>query len=209
MNLYILRKILEIPAILIAFTFHEYAHAVVADRLGDKTPRFQGRLSLNPLVHIDIIGFIMILIVGFGWAKPTEVNPGAFKNYYKDDLKVSLAGPIANLLVAIVFGIGYSIVSKFFGTSDVSLYIQLLLYVVVDINCMLFIFNLLPIPGLDGFHVLRDIFPKFFYNISDSLYRYQLIILVVLVFPIYRGYSLISIVLSGPVDALTRLLTSF
>ena len=85
----ILNKILMIPAILLAFTFHEYAHAITADRLGDKTPRFQGRLTLNPIVHIDPMGFLLILLVGFGWAKPVQTNPSAYKNYYKDDLKVS------------------------------------------------------------------------------------------------------------------------
>src|SRR5665647_1476491 len=101
----ILDKILMIPAILLAFTFHEYAHAITADRLGDKTPRFQGRLTLNPIAHIDPIGFILILIMGFGWAKPVQTNPSAFKNYYKDDLKVSVAGPIANLILGFLFAI--------------------------------------------------------------------------------------------------------
>ncbi len=98
----ILNMILMIPGMLIAFTFHEYAHAYVADKLGDKTPRFQGRLTLNPIAHIDPIGFIAVLIFSFGWAKPVQTNPSAYKNYHKDDLKVSLAGPIANFLVAIV-----------------------------------------------------------------------------------------------------------
>ena len=76
----IINKILLIPGILLAFTFHEYAHAFVADRLGDNTPRFQGRLTFNPLAHIDILGFIAIMIFGFGWAKPVQVNPRAFIN---------------------------------------------------------------------------------------------------------------------------------
>ena len=109
----ILGKILMIPAILLAFTFHEYAHAITADRLGDKTPRFQGRLTLNPIAHIDPIGFILILIAGFGWAKPVETNPSAYKNYYKDDLKVSIAGPIANLILGIIFAILTVMFAKF------------------------------------------------------------------------------------------------
>ena len=102
MNISIYEKLIIIPAIIIAFTFHEYAHAKVADKLGDKTPRFQGRLTLNPAKHIDPIGFILVLIMGFGWAKPVETNPSMFKDYYKDDLKVSLAGPMMNLLLSIV-----------------------------------------------------------------------------------------------------------
>ena len=99
--------IFMIPAILIGFTFHEYAHAKVADKLGDKTPRFQGRLNLNPINHLDPLGTLLILFCGIGWAKPVQVNPSAFKNYYKDDLKVSIAGPIANLIVAFIGTILY------------------------------------------------------------------------------------------------------
>ena len=105
--------ILTIPAILIGFTFHEYAHAKMADKLGDKTPRFQGKLTLNPFVHIDPLGFLFILIAGIGWAKPVETNPSAFKRYYKDDLKVSLAGPIANFIVAVVAAVLYGIYLRF------------------------------------------------------------------------------------------------
>ena len=101
----LLNIILMIPGMLIAFTFHEYAHALVADRLGDKTPRFQGRLTLNPLVHIDPIGFLAVVFFRFGWAKPVQTNSSAYKNYYKDDLKVSLAGPVMNFLVAIVLSV--------------------------------------------------------------------------------------------------------
>ena len=185
MNEMILNKILIIPGILIGLTFHEFAHAFVADRLGDKTAKFQGRLTLNPFAHIDIIGFIMILLVGFGWAKPVEINPNAFKNRNKDDLKVSVAGPLANLITAFLAALLTVFLYKFiFSSSNYNLVsnivVKIVLYV-VNINCMLFVFNLIPIPGLDGFHILRDVFPSFFYNISDTLYRYQLIILLIFV----------------------------
>jgi Zn-dependent protease len=175
-----------IPAILIGFTFHEYAHAIVADKLGDKTPKFQGRLTLNPFVHIDIIGFIMILIMNFGWAKPVQINPSAFKNRYKDDLKVSIAGPIANLIVAFIGAIFMVLLSKY-GLTALSatpgLYdiLSIILSSIISINCMLFVFNLIPIPGLDGFHILRDLFPSYYYKISDTVYRYQMIILLVII----------------------------
>ncbi|MFL0198071.1 site-2 protease family protein [Clostridium sp. WILCCON 0269] len=181
----LLEKILIIPAILIGLTFHEFAHAVVADRLGDKTPRFQGRLTLNPFVHVDIIGFIMILLVGFGWAKPVEINPSAFKNRNKDDLKVSIAGPLANLIVAFLAAILTVLIYRFGllsmeSTSISNIVIKIILYI-ININCMLAVFNLMPIPGLDGFHILRDLFPSLFYRISGTIYRYQLIILVLFV----------------------------
>ncbi|CAB1250720.1 site-2 protease family protein [Clostridium sp. WLY-B-L2] len=181
----ILEKVLIIPAILIGFAFHEFAHAITADRLGDKTPKFQGRLTLNPFAHVDIIGFIMILLVGFGWAKPVEINPSAFKNRNKDDLKVSIAGPLANLIIAFLAAMLVVLLYKWGGlateTSSIfNLVVKIILYI-VNINCMLFVFNLIPIPGLDGFHILRDIFPSLFYRISGSIYRYQIIILLLFV----------------------------
>ena len=184
----ILYKILMIPAILIAFTFHEYAHAFMADRLGDKTPRFQGRLTLNPIVHIDPIGFILILIMGFGWAKPVETNPSAYKNYYMDDLKVSAAGPIANLILGFVFTILTVLYLKYSPTQGelfdiISNMLQLAAY----INCMLFFLNLVPIPGFDGYHIVRDLYPKFFYNLPDIITRYQSILFIVLILPILPG----------------------
>lgn len=186
MNNWLLREILIIPAILIGLTFHEYAHAIVADKLGDKTPKFQGRLTLNPFVHIDIMGFIMILIVGFGWAKPVETNPSAYKNRYKDDLKVSIAGPIANLIVAFLGAVFVALILKFgYNSLSISPTLYAILVTmfraIISINCMLFVFNLIPIPGLDGFHVLRDLFPSIYYKISDKIYRYQLIILLVFI----------------------------
>jgi Zn-dependent protease len=171
-------KIIIIPAILLAFSFHEFAHAKVADMLGDKTPRFQGRLTLNPASHLDPVGFILILLAGFGWAKPVETNPRVFKNYYKDDLKVSLAGPLANLFLAFVGCICWGLFMVFTLKTSIlpgaiSNVLIGMLQAVFSINASLFVFNLLPIPGLDGFWILRDLKPDFFNSISDSLYRYQ------------------------------------
>ncbi|MGL4572331.1 MAG: site-2 protease family protein [Clostridium sp.] len=183
---YLLSKILMIPAILIGFTFHEYAHAKMADKLGDKTPRFQGRLNLNPINHIDPIGMLMILFVGIGWAKPVQVNPSAFKNQYKDDLKVSLAGPLANLAVAFFGGILVFIIMVLanYGILRGTLF-QILFSIsmqIISINAMLFVFNLLPLPGLDGFSIFRDLSPKHFYRLSDKIYQYQFFILIAIIF---------------------------
>lgn len=205
----ILEKIYLIPAILIGLTFHEFAHAFVADKLGDKTPKFQGRLTLNPFVHIDILGFIMIMLIGFGWAKPVQTNPSAYKNYYKDDLKVSIAGPMANLIVAFLGSILVVIFYKLgllslAGSGNISLILTSILLEIISINCMLFVFNLIPLPGLDGFHVLRDIFPSFFYKISDSIYRYQLIILLIFV-----ATPIASFVVGVPVGFLYKMFIKF
>lgn len=194
--------LVSIPAILLAFTCHEYAHAKVADMLGDKTPRFQGRLTFNPLKHLDPLGTLLILVVGFGWAKPVETNPSAYKNYYMDDLKVSLAGPLTNLVLAFI---GYICFMLFYlllyqtgvisgAVAEVLLY---MLRAVFTINTMLFVFNLLPLPGLDGFAVLRDLKPNFFYKISDSIYKYQMIILILI---IVGGSRIIQV----PIDYIQR-----
>lgn len=182
---YIYSKILMIPAILLGFTFHEYAHAKMADKLGDKTARFQGRLNLNPLTHIDPLGFLMILVAGIGWAKPVQVNPAAFKDKYKDDLKVSLAGPLANLGVALFGGVLLFIVMALVFSNILTGALSQILYdismQIIYINVMLFIFNLLPLPGLDGWSVFRDLSPKHFYRVSDKVYQYQFIILIAIV----------------------------
>lgn len=182
---YILNMILMIPGMLIAFTFHEYAHALVADKLGDKTPRFQGRLTLNPISHIDPIGFIAVLIFSFGWAKPVQTNPSAYKNYYKDDLKVSLAGPIANFIVAIVaaliFGFYMSFIYRILPEALAGV-LYSMIYMILAINVNIGLFNLIPIPGLDGFSLLRDLSPKTFYRFEEKFYQYQMMIMLLLIF---------------------------
>ena len=186
LNYRILSKILIIPAILVGLTVHEFAHAYVADKLGDKTPKFQGRLTLNPYSHIDIIGFVMILLIGFGWAKPVQINPSALKRGYKDEIKVSVAGVTANVITAFLFALLTAFLLKlnlvnFGDITSLGGIIGLILNYIVRINCMLAIFNLMPIPGLDGFDILRDLWPKTFYKISDVIYRYQMIILLIFV----------------------------
>ncbi|NFI95233.1 site-2 protease family protein [Clostridium botulinum] len=194
----ILNIFLTIPAILIAFTFHEYAHAKVADMLGDNTPKFEGRLTLNPIAHIDPMGFLMILLFRFGWTKPVRTNPSAYKNYYKDDLKVSIAGICANLVVAIVFSILFGIFVRFaFNVLPESYYsvISLMISNIIAINISFAVFNLLPIPGLDGFKILEDLMPKKFNKIGDKLYRYQMLILLGIIF--FGGF-----IISVPVNFL-------
>lgn len=205
---FILNKILMIPAMLIAFTFHEYAHALIADRLGDKTPRFQGRLTLNPITHIDPLGFIAVLLFGFGWAKPVQTNPSAYKNYHKDDLKVSLAGPVANFIVSIIGAIVLGLYVRFaYGILPEAL-AQILLYMVryiIIINVSIGLFNLIPVPPLDGFSILRDLSPNTFYRYQEKFYQYQILILLLLV---YAGGRIIQIPAGIIEDALIRLATT-
>ena len=188
--------ILKIPAILIAFTAQGYAKALVADKLGDKTPRFQGRLTLNPSAHIDLIGFLMILIAGFGWTKPLNTNPSAYKRGYKDAIKVSVAAPLANLLVGFLGTILYVFTYKFLSNilSDTIYFILInMIWLIATINISLFVFNLLPIPGLAGFEIVRDLWPKTFYKVSDKIYQYQFLILIAI---IIIGGTILSIPVS-------------
>ncbi|EKY26281.1 site-2 protease family protein [Clostridium celatum] len=183
-NFDLLTIILTIPGALIAFTAQGYARALVADKLGDKTPRFQGRLTLNPAAHIDPIGFLMILLVGFGWTKPINTNPSAYKRGYKDAIKVSIAAPIANLLVGFIAMILYVFCYKFLLNilPDTAFYIlSRMIGYTASINISLFVFTLLPLPGLAGFDIFRDLWPKTFYKVSDKIYQYQFLILIAII----------------------------
>lgn len=201
----LLYTLLIVPGILLGFTFHEYFHALVAYKLGDNTPKFQGRLTFNPLAHIDIIGFFMILIFKFGWAKPVQVNPNAFKNYYRDDLKVSVAGVIGNLFAALLSALilALILIAKV-QSSDIGQILITICFFSIQMNCLLFALNLLPLPGFDGFHILMDLFPKAFYNIAGRLQRFQFLILLIFIAPIFNNNSLINILIDGPVSVLTN-----
>ena len=184
-NFDLFNLIISVPAVLIAFTVQGYAKAFVADKLGDKTPRFQGRLTLNPIAHIDIVGFIMILLFRFGWTKPLETNPRAYKRGYKDAIKVSIAAPIGNLIAAFIGMFIYVFLIRFMGTmlsGAAGTVILSMVYAVVSVNVSLFVFNLLPIPGLAGFEIFRDLWPKTFYKVSDKIYQYQFLILIAIIF---------------------------
>ncbi len=162
MNL-IFQFILIAPPILLALTFHEFAHAYIANRLGDPTAKQMGRLSLNPLVHLDLLGTAMLFIVHIGWAKPVPVNPLYFKNPKRDLLYVSLAGPASNLLLALIFGIGCRIlgITSFhsigYGFMGI---IKFMIAFAMIINIVLAVFNILPIPPLDGSKILMGLVPR-------------------------------------------------
>lgn len=158
---YIMDRIIILPGILIGLSFHEFAHAKVSSLLGDPTPKAQGRVSLNPVAHVDPIGFIALLLLGFGWGKPVQVNPGYYKKRRLGEILVSLAGVTMNLLIAIVgtavmrlvFTFGYSFINTGAGAVVWQILIGL-----VQINLVLMFFNLIPLPPLDGFNVVTQIF---------------------------------------------------
>lgn len=172
-----------LPAILIALTFHEYAHALVADRLGDSTPYYQGRLTINPLPHIDWVGFIMLMIFRFGWAKPVQVNPYNFKNVdiKKGMMLVSLAGPAMNILLAFIGMVLLRFLSPYQYDQNVIMLIRLV-QPLVQINLILAAFNLIPIPPLDGSKILAGLLPNSGAQFIYSLEQYGPLFLLLLIF---------------------------
>jgi len=172
------------PPILLALTFHEFAHAYVANRLGDDTAKQSGRLSLNPLRHLDLLGTIMIFLVHFGWAKPVPVNPYRLKNPKKDMLWISAAGPLANMILALASGILLRIFLTMGASPDGTSIMGLLIYVVfmsLQINLALAIFNILPIAPLDGSKILSGLLPAGFEKMIYFMERYGPFILLGLI----------------------------
>jgi len=166
-----------LPGLILAMTVHEYAHARVAVELGDITPRVLGRLTLNPKAHIDPIGLLCLFLVHFGWAKPVSINPRNFRNPRRDDILVSLAGPFANLALAFLSLVALLIYTKMGGgmTQGISLVFRL----IIEYNIGFAIFNLLPIPPLDGSHVLMQLLPRDLAYKLEGLEKYSFIILII------------------------------
>lgn len=187
-----------LPALAVAITIHEFAHAWTADRLGDPTPQLQGRLSLNPLKHLDPIGTLMLLFFRFGWGKPVVFDPYNLRHPRRDAALISLAGPAVNLILATIL----SLLVKFTPLGSWAiLFIPLIL-----ININLAIFNLLPVPPLDGAKILYGILPgNWADEYNDFMGRYGSILLILMIIPI--GGSSLAINLIMPViEVVTNLL---
>lgn len=178
-----LARILKfLPGIIIGLTVHEYCHALVAHMCGDSTSKEQGRVTLNPLKHIDPLGFMMLLVAGFGWAKPVQFNEQNLRNPKSDVIKIALAGPLSNAVIAMVLSIVFSLIFKS-APYQLTPSMQILsevFYYAIYINWALFIFNLIPIPPLDGSHLLLSQF-KSFPALYNGLYKYGSFLLIGLV----------------------------
>ena len=180
----ILTKLLMLPGIIIGLSFHEFAHAWMSDKLGDPTPRRQGRVTINPMAHIDPIGFLALLLVGFGWGKPVQIDPGYYKHRRRDEFLVGIAGVTMNLLIAVIFSLpARAIVKAFNGAaaSDFIYNIYLMIFYIVSINIVLMIFNLIPCPPLDGWGILTQIFRLDRYSWWYKVYQYGTWILLALI----------------------------
>jgi len=192
-----------LPIILVSLSAHEFAHGYIARRLGDHTAEYAGRLTLNPLAHLDPIGTIMLIFssligFGFGWAKPVPVNPRYFHNPARGMFQVALAGPLTNLALAAIFGLSI----RFSNWQYLSPGVQLLLLLGVMINLGLFLFNLIPVPPLDGSKVLAYFLHGRAYGNYLRLQQYGFLILLLLV-----ATRLSRLILDRPLELIFRLLT--
>lgn len=204
--------IARVIVLLVAFTVHELAHAWTADRFGDMTPRQNGRLTLNPLAHLDPMGSLMLIVVGFGWAKPVPVNPYALERHSSAaPMWVSLAGPASNLLMAVLFAIPFQLglvsPSAFNTAGQVLPSLGYLLFEFVYINLLLFLFNLIPIAPLDGEKILYYLAPPSLARVLDNIRPYGPILLLVLVFAgSFAGFNILGSILGPPLRALLSVL---
>ncbi|MEX0895588.1 MAG: site-2 protease family protein [Patescibacteria group bacterium] len=176
--------------LVIAIAVHEFAHAWMADRLGDPTPRHQGRVTLNPLAHLDPLGTMAILLVGFGWGRPVMFDPYNLKNPIKDAALIAFAGPASNLLLALALAIGAPLLGGVLplAGSDLVQFSQLAIF----FNIMLAIFNLIPIHPLDGGKIAVALLPKnLALEYDDFMQRYGIFVLLMLIFP-FGGQSAVA-----------------
>ena len=174
---FLMQVVAGLPGLIIAMTVHEFSHAVTAVALGDPTPKMQGRLTLNPTAHIDPIGLLMLFLVRFGWAKPVMINPYNFKHPRRDDILVSLAGPFANLFTAFVTLIIMVLFVKF-GV-EITPGISTVFSLILIYNINFAIFNMIPVPPLDGSKVLIQLLPYDLARKLQELERYSFLILII------------------------------
>jgi Zn-dependent proteases len=210
-------RILEyLPGIILGLTVHEFSHAFIALKCGDSTARDMGRVSLNPIKHIDPLGFLLLIIAGFGWAKPVQFNESMLRNPRKDVIKIALAGPLSNAILAMLLSVLYILLTYFFAQSSFvrSLVFNEVFSYAIVINWGLMVFNLIPIPPLDGSHFITHPLRKhpalyqglyrygtlvlFGILMIDSFLKIQLLPIVPVIRFLYSGFfSLVSFVLPG------------
>ena len=182
---WLMDKILLLPGIVIGLSFHEFGHAAVAYKLGDNTPKLQGRVTLNPMAHIDWMGLAALFFCGFGWGQPVQINPFNFKHRRRDELFVALAGVVMNLLLAAAFVVIAKIVvmagSNWIMDTTLGMGVWQIILYAIQINLVLMMFNLIPCPPLDGFNIIANIVGFAGSETYWRIYRYGSWILVLII----------------------------
>lgn len=199
----ILTKILTLPGIILGLSLHEFAHAWMSNKLGDPTPKRQGRLTINPMAHVDVVGFVALLLVGFGWGRPVQIDPGYYKNRRRDEFLVAIAGVVMNLIIAFVLSFpAKALMNMYYSTGsslvENSFYI---VYYAISINLCLMVFNLIPCPPLDGWNIVTQLFKLDRYSWWYRVYQYGQWILLILIFA-----NITDLILMPGVSAMLRLL---
>lgn len=192
--------IIWVIALLTAITVHEFSHALIANHLGDPTAKLSGRLTLNPLAHLDLMGTIFLLLVHFGWGKPVPVDPFNLQNPKRDSALISLAGPVSNLILAVLL----SFLLRLSFLPATFYLLPVILIPVIYLNVALAIFNLLPISPLDGFKIVGGLLPKDLSLQWDELESYGIIFLLLLISPL--GGSLLTNIISPVISLILNLL---
>lgn len=189
--------------IVVSLSIHEFAHAWAADKLGDPTPRYQGRLTLNPLAHLDPLGTILLIALGFGWGKPVQIDPFNLKHPVRDGALIAAAGPLSNILLALLFAIIFPLLYKFLGTQGILIELQSFL---IFYNVMIALFNLVPVYPLDGSKIVLALLPKHLaLEYDDIMNKYGLFILLALLWR-WGGQSPVSMLIAPVISTLTKLL---
>ena len=195
-----------IPVILMALTIHEWAHAYSAFRLGDPTARSLGRMTLNPLAHLDLFGTVAIVLIGFGWAKPVPVDPRNLREPRRDMMWIAAAGPISNLIQAAIFGMLYRLIDVTGAGAASSEFIIRMITYGIFINCALAVFNLIPVPPLDGSKIIYGLLPGISHEQIWKLERYgPMVLMGVIAIGFLTGYSILWTIMGPPIRILVAI----
>ena len=202
---WILSMLIMLPGIIVGLSFHEFAHGFVSYKLGDPTPKIQGRVTINPMAHIEPVGVIALLLCGFGWGIPVSIDPTYYKHKRRDELLVSLAGVVMNLIIAVVFAffIRLLFAAGIEGSDLGDILIRIFVQVAI-INLVLMIFNLIPVPPLDGFGIITQIFDLRKYDWYYKVYNNGFYILLVLIL-----FGITDRILSPAVSAMWGILCKY
>jgi len=200
-------QVILIPVIIFALSFHEFSHGWMAHRYGDPTAKNAGRLTLNPMAHLDVFGSMALYFMGFGWAKPVPVDPRYLANPKKDMMRIALAGPVSNLILAFISGILLSVLLRMGIIGSQSPLIMVLI-MSLQINLVLAIFNFIPIPPLDGSRILEGMVPNKYHNeLAKFEYYGPRVLFGLILISMFTGFNIFSVIISPIMSVFLKLFT--